>query len=43
MGSPIIYVTYDNYRYAVDYLFVDQYSECYGARISYLRQLAYGM
>lgn len=40
---PVIYTTYDNYRYSVDYLFVDQYSECYGARISYLGQLAYGM
>lgn len=40
---PVIYTTYDNYRYAVDYLFADPYSECYGARISYLGQLAYGM
>ena len=40
---PVIYTTYDNYRYSVDYLFVDQYSECYAARISYLGQLAYGM
>lgn len=40
---PVIYTTYDNYRYAVDYLFADPYSECYGAKISYLGQLAYGM
>lgn len=40
---PILYTSSTNHQYNVDYLFADPYSECYGARIEDLGELAYGM